>query len=1105
VSRSAARALPTGTVTFVLADIEGSVRLWESQPEAMATATARFDRLISELVEAHGGVRPAEQGEGDSFVAAFAVADDAVACVVALQRGLHSEPWATSLPLRVRAAVHTGAAQLRDSDNYMGPTVNRCARLRGLAHGGQTLLSGATSALVADDLADGVTVLDLGLHPLRDFDRAEHVFQLAHPELPSEFPPLRDELVSRPGLPRSMTTFVARTEEMADVAQLLRRERLVTLTGAGGSGKTRLALACAWRETKHFADGVAWADAAPIADGGLLVSCVAGALGVREVPSESLVDTVVREVGNREVLLVIDNCEHVIDDAARLGERLLGECAGLRILATSREPIGVNGETSMRVPSLDDVAAVQLFVDRARAASSGFILTPATEEVVAEVCRRLDGIPLAIELAAARVRVLSPQQIAEGLADRFRLLTGGARTALPRQRTLEASVDWSYRLLSDVERTLLDRLSVFAGGFTLDATEAVCSDDVVRNESVLDVLTALVDKSLVQTDAGGAGLEARYRVLETIRHFARQRLADAPDAKAVRDRHLDYFLALAEEMGPRVEGGDEVVWLDRLDGDIDNLRAALDWAEQRRAARLLLRLAGALWLFWEVRCRFEEGCAWLHRALSADPEATPARATALHGLGDISLFTLDIEAAVAAGTELLGIGEQLADPTVIARGTTLLGWASCFGAYRDTSWARHALNEALAGLPEDVAPWLYCDAGTALALTCIEEGDLRAAAVAGDEALASASRSRSIGGLQRSFLFRGWIHVLAGEVDEGEALLLRAIDVADQLVDTFWRTLSLALLAYGKFVRGDRAGAAEDAAEAVALGERYRNPIAIAVGGATLALVLAEQGDDDDASSMLDIVSPIAEQVGLSWLLLWVAGAGALIEARRGRVDAARDRLQAAAVAVGGHPYARGHVALYRGWVERLANDDVAAEWAFTEALEACVTGGAQAEVAEALDQLGVSAARREQHDRAARLFAMADAERTRLGVAPRDMAGVPNRDAEVTATRTALGDGVFAAESEAGAELTVEEAVRFALRGRGGRRRPASGWESLTPTELEVVRLVSEGLTNPEIAERLLISRGTAKVHISHVFTKLGLASRAELAAEATRRTTAS
>ncbi|HUS61624.1 MAG TPA: hypothetical protein VMY34_05465, partial [Acidimicrobiales bacterium] len=574
------KPLPGGTLTFVLADVEGSVRLWESQPSAMAEASTRFDTLCSELVALHGGVRPQEQGEGDSFVAAFPVACDAVAFIVGVQRALHGEQWATALPLRVRAALHTGTAQLRDDDNYMGPTVNRCARIRDLGHGGQVLLSSATAALVADDLEAGITVADLGLHHLRDFQRDEHVFQLVHADLHDRFPPLRDDSDAA-RLPAALTTFVARQEEMDAVSGLLSRYRLVTLTGAGGSGKTRLALECARREREQFRGGVAWADAAPIADGALLTSCVAGAFGVREVPSEPLIDTVVREVGDRHALLVIDNCEHVIDDAARLVDRILADCPDLHIVATSREPIGVHGEAAMRVPSLGERDAMQLFVDRAKAVGSGFALTPECEEAVAEVCRCLDGIPLAIELAAARVRVLTPQQIADGLADRFRLLTGGSRTALPRQRTLEASVDWSYRLLSGSERTLLDRLSVFAGGFTLAAARSVCADAAVPESSVLDLLTTLVDKSLVQPDAYGASVEARYRMLETIRHFARQRLADDPDSEATRDRHLGYFLARAEEAGPRLERGDQVMWLDDLSADVDNLRAALDWAEQR--------------------------------------------------------------------------------------------------------------------------------------------------------------------------------------------------------------------------------------------------------------------------------------------------------------------------------------------------------------------------------------------------------------------------------------------------------------------------------------------------------------------------------------------
>jgi predicted ATPase/class 3 adenylate cyclase/DNA-binding CsgD family transcriptional regulator len=1093
--RGASKPLPAGTLTFVLADVEGSVRLWESQPDAMAGATARFDSLVSELVELHSGVRPQEQGEGDSFVAAFPVASDAVAFIVGVQRTLHDEHWANTMPLRVRAALHTGTAQLRDNDNYMGPAVNRCARIRALGHGGQILLSGATAALVADDLEDGVTAVDLGLYHLRDFERAERVFQLVHPGLPDRFPPLRDESdTSR--LPVVLNTFVARQGEMQAVADLLRRDRLVTLTGAGGSGKTRLALECARQQLEHFRGAVAWADAAPIADGSLLTSCVAAAFGVREVPSEPLIDTVVREVGDRHALLVIDNCEHVIDDAARLVDRMLAGCPRLHVVATSREPIGLHGEAAMRVPSLDERDAVQLFVDRAQAASNAFVLTPECEEAVTEVCRRLDGIPLAIELAAARVRVLTPQQIAAGLADRFRLLTGGSRTALPRQRTLEASVDWSYRLLSQSERALLARLSVFAGGFTLTAAGSVCADDAVPDASVLDLLTTLVDKSLVQPDAYGVSVEARYRMLETIRHFARERLADDPDAEATRRRHLEYFLARAEEAGPRLERGDQVMWLDDLEADVDNLRAALDWAEQRGESELLLRLAAALWLFWLVKCRFEEGTAWLHTALVAAPAQTHTRAAALHGLGQISLFTLDIEAAAAAGQEVVAIGEQLADASVVARGSTVLGWAACFGGFRDTAWARQALGEVVSGLALADDPWLLCDATMALGLACMDRGDLIDAAQAFETAVETASSSSGVDSLQRAVYFRGWLLALTGEVDQADSHLRRAIELADLLDDTFIRALALAAVAHAQLLRGDVSGAEAAAAEAVAMGERFRNPFALALGGYVLARTLVAVGNDDHAWSLLETVRPIAAQVSLSWLTTVVDGTAALIAAHRGDARDARAILEDVAEHVAGRPYAQGLVALYRGAVERVLGDETTAETAFTEAVGALAEAGARADTAAALEGLAVSAARREQHERAARLFGAADSERARLGVASVEWADVQG-DVE----HAALGGDTFAAEVDAGAAMTLDEAVRFALRGRGGRRRPASGWESLTPTELDVVQLVSEGMTNPAIAERLLISRGTVKAHLAHIFTKVGVASRAELAVEAALR----
>lgn len=1083
--------LPTGTVTFVLADVEGSVRLWESSRADMAVATARLDELVSTLVDAHGGARPVEQGEGDSFVAAFSIPHDAVAFVVAMQRAVGRAEWATTLALRLRTSVHTGVAELRGGDNYMGPTINRSARIRALAHGGQVLLSGAVAGLVADDLPDSVSLVDMGVHPLRDFDRPEHVYQLAHPDLPERFPPLRAQgNVGR--LPTALTTFVARAEEMEAVRHLLDRARLVTLTGAGGSGKTRLALEAARSLVGRFAGGVAWADAAPIGDGALVASCVADAVDVREVAGEPPLDTLARELRHRDALVVVDNCEHVLDDVAIVFERLLRDCPGVRVLATSREPIGVSGESAMRVPSLTEDAAVELFVERAAAARPGFSLSPASEPAVRDVCRRLDGIPLAIELAAARVRMLSPQQIADGLADRFRLLTGGARTALPRQRTLEASVDWSYRLLSPAERELLARLSVLAGGFDLPAAATLSGEDTETGQ-VLDVLSALVDKSLVQAD-DGAGGDVRYVMLETIRHFARQRLADSPDAAAVRDRHLAYFLQLAEDIGPRVEEGDESVSLDRLDLDLDNLRAALDWAEQSGDVDRFLRLAAATWLYWEVRCRFEEGCARLRRAVELTREPTSTRATALYGLGDMSLFVPDIAQVVASGEEVVAIAREMGDAVMLARGTTLLGWAASYGAYEDPDWAVRALGELLEHLSIDEQPWLYLDASIARGYAAATAGDVVGAGTMFDDAILSATRFSSTGSLQRALFFRGWCHTLANEATDAVPLLGRAIDLADDIDDTFIRALSTGVLSYAVFLQGDLPGAAGLAAEARAFGERYRNPYPMVMADTVDAMAAMRSGSPAEARTALERAAPVADELGLGWLRSWTEGLAGLL-------DLDRARLASAASSIGDSPYARGVLGLFRAWVERASGEEGAAEAAASTALAELAESGVRGHAASALDELGIGAVRREQHERAARLFAAADAERSRLGVARLDWATVSSRDADVETARTALGDSAFDDEWDAGAALTLDAAVRFALRGKGGRRRPTSGWESLTPTELDVVRLVSEGLSNPAIAEKLFISRGTVKVHLSHAFTKLGIASRAELAAAAARR----
>ncbi|MGB8795256.1 MAG: adenylate/guanylate cyclase domain-containing protein, partial [Mycobacterium sp.] len=498
--------LPTGTVTLLLADVEGSTRLWETQPDQMTAAMARMNATVSDTIATHGGVRPVEQGEGDSFVAAFARASEAVACALELQR-------APLAPIRLRIGIHTGEIQLRDEGNYAGPTINRTARLRDLGHGGQTLLSGTTEDLVADRLPVDAWLTDLGTHALRDLPRPERVAQLCHPDLVNGFPPLRvAKTVVEQHLPVQLTSFVGRQAELNQARDLLAENRVVTLTGAGGVGKTRLAIEAAAQLAGEFIGGVQYVDLAAITDPNLVAVTMARALGLPDQPGRSTMETLTRFVADRQMLVVLDNCEHLLDASAALIVALLEVCPGVTLLTTSRELIGVAGEVSWRVPSLPLAdEAVELFTDRARRARADFEISDDNLATVSEICRRLDGVPLAIELAAARVRALSLTEILDRLHDRFRLLTGGARTAVRRQQTLRASVDWSHALLTEPERVLFRRLAVFMGGFDLDGAQSVCGGGDVERYQVLDQLALLVDKSLVVADDRGG--RTRYRLL----------------------------------------------------------------------------------------------------------------------------------------------------------------------------------------------------------------------------------------------------------------------------------------------------------------------------------------------------------------------------------------------------------------------------------------------------------------------------------------------------------------------------------------------------------------------------------------------------------------
>src|SRR5271166_5165425 len=532
--------LPTGTVTLLLADVEGSTRLWETQPEEMTAAVARLDQVVSDVVAAHDGVRPVEQGEGDSFVIAFGRASDALACSLDLQR-------APLAPIRLRIGMHTGEVRLRDPKdptNYIGPTINRTARLRDLAHGGQTVISGATEPLVVDQLPHGVSLIDLGAHPLRDLPRQERVFQVCHPDLRSDFPPLRTSTtVVSHNLPAQLTSFVGRRADMSGLRAALAVNRLVTLTGAGGVGKTRLAVQVATGLASEFADGAWYVDLAPVTVPEVVVVTVARALGLPDQPGRSMIDTLLRFVRDRRLLVVLDNCEHLLEASAEVVAALIGGAPNLKVLATSREPLLVTGEATWQVASLSIAdEAVELFADRARLAQADFAVTADNTADVAEICRRLDGMPLAIELAAARVRALSLTDIVDGLHDRFRLLTGGSRTAVRRQQTLRASVDWSHALLTETERILFRRLAVFLGGFDLDAAQAVAGAGAVERYQVLDQLTLLVEKSLVVAENTGG--PTRYRFLETVRQYAQEKLGESGEGDAVRSRHPDHYTAM---------------------------------------------------------------------------------------------------------------------------------------------------------------------------------------------------------------------------------------------------------------------------------------------------------------------------------------------------------------------------------------------------------------------------------------------------------------------------------------------------------------------------------------------------------------------------------
>lgn len=1078
--------LPTGTVTLLLADVEGSTRLWETQPDVMAAAVARLDEALAELVVTHDGVRPVEQGEGDSFVIAFSRASDAVACALALQR-------APLAPIRLRVGIHSGEVRLRDEGNYVGPTINRTARLRDLAHGGQTVLSGTTDDLVAESLPEGAWLMDLGAHPLRDLARPQRVVQLCHGDLRNDFPPLRSvSSVAAHNLPVQLTSFVGRREQIENLRDALAGNRLVTLTGAGGVGKTRLAVQVATSTAGDFDGGVWYVDLAPITAAEVVPVTVARALGLPDQPGRSTMDTLLRFVRDRHMLIVLDNCEHLLDACATLLATLLAGAARLTVLATSREPVNLPGEVTWLVPSLSLAdEAVELFAERARLARPEFTVTEDNSAQVAEICRRLDGMPLAIELAAARVRALSLNEIVDSLHDRFRLLTGGSRTAVRRQQTLRASVDWSHALLTETERILFRRLAVFYGGFDLAAAQFVCGGDVIERYQVLDQLTLLVDKSLVVADDSSG--RTRYRLLETVRQYALEKLGESGEADTVRSRHCDHYTAIAALLDAPARP-DYEQRLEQVETEMDNLRNALGWNLENHDVDRALAMASSLQPVWLTRGRIMEGRAWF-RVIPMDdlPVSSAVRARALADEAVLNVYIGDerLQNAQCA----VEIARGLDDPALLARTLNACGFIAGARYHPDTAAEYYAEAIQLARALDD--RWILSQILAWQTNTALNTGDLTAARTAGEEGRDIAD---AIGDRGNSRLCRvgiGWALLVQGDVRAAVSEFSSVTAECDQVHDDVMKPIALMGLGMSLAYHGEVAASATiaDAAVrgAVELGEYFTGMAYAQRAHASMAAgdVAAAYEAGEMAWQGMRGAQPELAAAQRAFISIPVTLAGGDLTAAREQADAAL------AVAKGWHRVAALQVRA-RIAVAQEATED--GERYAHDALSCAVERHVSLHVPDILECLAGLATRAGSYPEAARLFGAAQRLRDSMG-AVRFRIYQPEYDEVVAYLRAAMEPNAFDAAWVEGEALSIEEAIAYAQRGRGQRRRPDSGWGSLTPAERDVARLVCEGMANKEIATRLFVSPRTVQAHLTHIYTKLGIGSRVQLVQEAARQ----